>query len=307
LNLPASFIRMIGNTFGERGRLFLMALPGLIEEAAQRWQLTDIHAVPNLSYNFVAFARRPDADVVLKLGVPDPELTSEIRSLRHFAGRCAARLLESDSGRGMLLLERLHPGRQLASFADDAEATRIAAEVMLAIRRPAPSEPGLIQLSSWLMGFSRMQDRSARGTGPLDRRLFDQAAAAARELLAEDHMPMLIHGDLHHFNILDSDRGWVAIDPKGVIGPAAYEVGPFLFNTWVVTGVPADAPRLMAGRLAILSEMLGLERERLRNWGLAHAVLSAIWSLQAREDWRPAMECARILAASQNGPARGGS
>jgi streptomycin 6-kinase len=198
----------------------------------------------------------------------------------------------------MLLLERLYPGEQLSAVTDDAEATRIAARVMLAIRAPAPSEPGLIRLSSWFLGFSRVQDRFARGRGPLDRRLFDQAAAAARELLVEDHLPMLIHGDLHHFNILNSDRGWLAIDPKGVIGPAAYEVGPFLFNTWVVTGVPADAPRLMAQRLAILSEMLSLERERLRNWGLAHAVLSAIWSVEAKEDQRPAMECARILAAS---------
>ena len=298
MNLPASFTRTIRNTFRERGRLFLKALPGLVEEAAQRWQLTDIQAVPSLSYNFVAFARRRDADVVLKLGVPDPELTSEIRSLRHFAGRGTARLLESDSGRGMLLLERLRPGGQLASVADDAGATRIAAEVMLAIRRPTPSEPGFIQLSNWLLGFGRMQDRFAGGTAPLDRGLLDRAAAAARELMAENHAPMLIHGDLHHFNILNSDRGWLAIDPKGVIGPAAYEVGPFLLNPWVATGVPADAPRLMARRLAIFSEMLGLERGRLRDWGLAHAVLSAIWSVEATEDWRPAMDCARILAAS---------
>jgi len=297
LRLPDSFIRTIGNTFGERGRLFLTALPGLIEEAAQRWQLSDIQAVPHLSYNFVAFARRMDADVVLKLGVPDPELTSEIRSLRRFNGRGVARLLESDSGRGMLLLERLHPGAQLATVADDAQATRIAAEVMLAIRRPAPAEPGLIQLSSWCMGFDRLRERFAGGSGPLDRLLFEQAAGAASDLLAEGHAPMLIHGDLHHFNILSSDRGWLAIDPKGVIGPAAYEVGPFLINPWCVTGLAADAPRAMAGRLAILSEMLGLRRDTLRTWGLAHAVLSAVWSVEAAEDWRPAMECARILAA----------
>lgn len=141
MRLPASFTRTIRNTFGERGRLFLKALPGLIEEAEERWQLSDIRPVPNLSYNVVAFARRADADVVLKLGVPDTELTSEIRSLRHFAGRGVARLLESDSGRGMLLLERLRPGAQLSTIADDAEATRIAAEVMLAIRRPPPAVP----------------------------------------------------------------------------------------------------------------------------------------------------------------------
>ena len=79
MNLPRSFTRTVQNTFGERGRLFLHALPELIEEAAARWELSDLQPAPVLSYNFILFARRAGAEVVLKLGVPDRELTSEVR------------------------------------------------------------------------------------------------------------------------------------------------------------------------------------------------------------------------------------
>jgi len=300
MHLPASFIQTIENTFGQRGRLFLRALPTLLEEAAERWQLSEIRPAQQLSYNFIAFARRREAEVVLKLGVPDRELTSEVLSLGYFAGRGAVRLLDSDSEHGMLLLERLRPGAQLASLADDTRATHIAAGIMLALRRPAPPETGLIRLADWFRGLGKFRGQWGGGTGALDAHLFEQAQTASRDFFAEDHVPTLIHGDLHHFNILSSERGWLAIDPKGVIGPAACEVGPFLMNPWAVVGVPPEAPKLMRDRVATLSEALSLEKERIRKWGLAHAVLSAVWSLEVNEDWRPAMECARILAALED-------
>lgn len=296
MKIPASFIQTVQKTFGERGRLFLNALPTLVQEAAERWDLRDLVPAESLSYNYIVFARRGDSDVVLKLGVPDRELTSEVRSLRQFAGRGAVQLLESDSGRGLLLLERLRPGEQLAALPDDRRATRIAAEVMLALRRPVPPETGLIQLSDWFAGLTRIRDRFKDGPGPLDHRLVERAHAVAAELLAEDRLPSLIHGDLHHFNILCSQRGWLAIDPKGVIGPAAFEVGPLLTNPWVVVGLPTDALSLTRDRIAILSEVLGFEPDRIRKWGLAYAVLSAVWSFEAHLEWQPAMECARILA-----------
>jgi len=167
---------------------------------------------------------------------------------------------------------------------------------MLALRRPVPSETGLIQLSDWFAGLTRIRDRLKDSPGPLDYRLVERAQAFAAELLAEDRLPSLIHGDLHHFNILSSQRGWLAIDPKGVIGPVAFEVGPLLMNPWVVVGLPPNALSLARDRIAILSEVLGFEPDRIRKWGLAYAVLSAVWSFEDNLDWQPAMECARILA-----------
>ena len=296
MNLPADFQQTVQAAYGPRGQAFLNSLPELVHEAARRWGLTDLCPATNLSYNFVEFANCRGQEVVLKLGVPHRELTSEIASLRIFEGRGTVRLLEADAELGMLLLERLRPGQMLASLTDDAQATHIAADVMLSLRRPGTADPSLIRLQDWLDGFHRLRARFEGGTGPLDRRLVEHAEAEALDFFREEYQPTLIHGDLHHFNILSSERGWLAIDPKGVVGPAAYEVGPFLINPWVVSSWPPDAPRLTQTRIAILSERLGLDERCLLEWGMAHAVLSACWSLEDNQDWQPAMQCARLFS-----------
>jgi streptomycin 6-kinase len=299
VNLPGPFIQTIENAFGPRGRDFLQSLPDLVAEAGRRWQLTDVQPVSNLSYNYVATARRAGREVVLKLGVPDREFISEIVALRLFDGRGAARLLEADEDRSMFLLERLRPGELMAALRDDAQATHIAADVLLALWRPAPANDKLIQLSDWFKGFAGLRQRFEGGTGPLNRRMVERAEAAVKGFFGEPYVPTLMHGDLHHFNILSSERGWLAIDPKGVIGPAAYEVGPLLINPWLVTGLHPETPQLLQNRIAILSEHLGFEKERIREWGLAHALLSAWWSLADNEDWQPASKFAEILAEAR--------
>jgi streptomycin 6-kinase len=296
VDLPQDFILTIQNTYGRAGDRFLNSLPDFINEAASRWNLTGLQAVPNLSYNFVAFAKDGDRQVVLKIGVPCRELTSEITALRLFDGRGTARLLVADEPRGMFLLERLQPGRMLADFDDDEQAVHIAADVMLALWRAAPSGRNLIQLSDWFKGFKQLRDRFAGGTGPFNEELVGRAEGLVQELFAEDYAPMLIHGDLHHFNILTSGPGWLAIDPKGVIGPAAYEVGPLLLNPWKDLGDGTAILHMTQRRIAILSERLGFERERIRAWGLAHAVLSAWWSLEDNAGWEYAMNFAGLLA-----------
>ena len=261
-----------------------------------------VEPLSDLSYNFVAFAQRSGQQVVLKIGVPHRELTSEIAALRCFDGRGVVHLLAADEERSAFLLERLQPGAVLATLADDELATHLAADVMLRLWRPAPQvaaiheSPLLIPLTDWFKGFDRLRLRFAGGTGPLDRGLVERAERAAADFLAEDHMPMLIHGDLHHFNILSSQRGWLAIDPKGVIGPAGYEVGALLLNPVPELPRRPDLPQITARRIAILSERLGMDRERIRLWGLAHAVLSAWWTIEANGTGvEEPMRCAELL------------
>jgi streptomycin 6-kinase len=296
VKIPAAFARTVQETFGEQGTVFLHALPTLIDEAAARWELKRLRPADQLSYHYIVFARRGDAEVVLKLGVPNRELTSEVHTLRHFGGRGAARLLDSDSGRGMFLLERLLPGLPLATVTDDAEATQIAAELMLQFLRPAPEDSDLLQLPDWLKGFKRFRASHKGGTGPLDAGLFKQAESVAREIMKDEYRPTLLHGDLHHSNILSSGARWAAIDPKGVVGPAAYEVGALLLNPRERIKAADDLAGLMRRRIAILAEVLGIEKGRIGRYGIAHAVLSAVWSVEENGDWRGAMECGRVLA-----------
>ena len=216
-------------------------------------------------------------------------------ALRYFDGKGAVRLLEADEERVMFLLERLQPGHMLTTVNDDDQATQIAADVMLRLWRPAPTEGAFIPLSDWFKGLEKLHRRFEGGTGPLEKSLVERAEHSVANFFSEDYTSMLIHGDLHHFNILSSGNSWLAIDPKGVIGPAAYEVGPLLMNPLGFLN-RSDAVQITERRIDILSERLGFERERIREWGIAHAVLSAWWSLEDTMDWKYSMRCAEIIA-----------
>jgi len=326
MNLPPEFITTITNTFGEDGKLFIADLPALIDEASQRWGLTNIQPVQNLSYNFVAFAHRSSSalrsaqgEVVLKMGVPNREMRSEMAALRLFNGEGACRLLDYDEEKYWMLLERLNPGVMLSTLEDDEQATHIAVQVMKRIWRPLEHvtlseakslrddgrDPSLslrvtydkfIRLSDWFEGLKKLRAMFDGSTGPLNEKLVDRVENSVKDFFVENHMPVLMHGDFHHFNVLSSGRGWLVIDPKGVLGPAGYEVGPLMMNPWGDLLNGSNYRLLTEKRIDILREHLGFERERIRGWSLAHAVLSAWWGIEDKTGWEYAMCFAEMIA-----------
>jgi streptomycin 6-kinase len=312
LNLPLEFISNIEGVFGGAGKQFLASLPVLIDQASQRWGLTDVQPSPTLSYNFVAFASRGKEQVVLKLGVPNDEMKSEIAALRLFNGEGACRLIDYDEDKCWMLLERLKPGAMLVTLENDEEATHIAAELMQKIWRPLESLESanslaelqervstlqrFIKLTDWFDGLKKLRSRFSGGTGPFDQKLVERVEHSVKEFFIENHKPVLMHGDFHHFNILSSERGWLVIDPKGVIGPACYEVGPLLINPWDDLLKMPNYRQMTERRIDILHEHLGFERERIREWGLAHAILSAWWSIEDHGQWQFAAWFAEMIA-----------
>ncbi len=278
MQLPDSFIHTIRTAFEKDGETFLAALPSLIEEASQRWGLSDVQAVPNLSYNFVAFAKQGKHKVILKLGVPNDEIVSEMNTLKLFNGEGACQLLDCDEEKGMLLLERLQPGQMLADLENDDERTHIAMDVMLKLTRPAPENGQFLLLADWFAELKNLRPKFAGGTGPFPREIFERVEALLPELFAEDDI-RLIHGDFHHYNILSSERGWLVIDPKGVVGPAGYEIGPLMTNPFGILMDRTNFKVQTERRVDIIYERTGWAREKIINWALAHSVLSAYWDL----------------------------
>lgn len=297
LDLPPVLASNILSAFGARGEAWLEALPHLLEQTSQRWNLTLSPAFEALSYNYVCPVRCADgSEAVLKLGVPDPELTSEIAALQLYAGRGAARLLQADAEKGALLLERLRPGRMLAEIEDDDRATEIGAEVMRALWRPALSENQFLTIEGWAAGLKKIPERYPQGS-PLPRELVDLANGLFAELLPSQTARMVLHGDFHHYNVLSSGSGWLAIDPKGLLAEPEYEVTSFLRNPFDLVERP-DALRVTERRIAILCERLGFDRKRVRQWAIAHAVLSAWWDVEFDGDASRAsgsLRCAEIF------------
>jgi streptomycin 6-kinase len=273
----------------------------LIDECEARWSVAVGRPLPDLTYNYVAPATGSDGrPLILKLGVPNPELWTEIDALRLYEGRGCAQLVAWDREEGALLLERLQPGMPLSRLCaeDDERATSIAAGVMRALWRPVPAVHDFPTVGRWAAGFQRLRRRFDGGTGPLAEARVQQAETLFADLLASAGKPVLLHGDLHHDNILDAgERTWRAIDPKGVVGEPAYEVGALLRNPFPALLSLPQPERILARRLDQVSETLGLDRQRLLDWAFAQAVLSAWWCLEDGVPcWEGMLACAELLA-----------
>lgn len=303
LNVPDEFIRLTRSLHGEAGRLWLDGLPDLVERCAARWSLKVGPPFPSLSYNYAAPAEGPGGvRLVLKIGVPVAELLSEMEALRLFDGRGAARLVDADAEWGALLLERLEPGTSLVELCEvnDEAATGAAAGVMQRLRRPVPEGHSFPTAARWGEGLRRLRERFGGGTGPFPRRLLEEAESLFAELLGSADESVLTHGDLHHGNILASTRElWLAIDPKGLVAEPAYEVGALLRNPLPQLLRRSHPVRVTERRIAQLSEELGLERARVRGWGLAQAVLSEWWTIEdTGELGKFGLAVAEVLAAT---------
>lgn len=296
--VPLSLQQTTLELYGEHGADWLRRLPDLIAACERRWSLTALPPFPGLSYNYVAPAVQADGtDVVLKLGVPNPELVTEIEALRFYGGRGAVQLLEADFEWGALVMERLKPGVMLTAVADDEQATAIAAGVMRQLWRPAPAEHSFPTVARWAAGLKELRQQFDGGTGPFAVTLVEMAEGLFADLLASMDAPVVLHGDLHHYNILTAERQpWMVIDPKGVVGEAAYEVGALLRNPFDLLEKP-NPGRILARRVEQLAEELELDRARVVGWGMAQAVLSAWWSFGDHgHGWEWTMTVAEHLA-----------
>lgn len=192
-------------------------------------------------------------------------------------GEGAARLLARQDG--ALLLERATGGGSLAEMARDGEddmACRRLCEVAVRLHAPRPGPPPeLVPLGPW---FQALAPTAAAQGGILTR-----CAAAAHGLLAAPREVGVLHGDLHHGNVLDfGARGWLAIDPQGLLGERGFDFANIFTNPDLAdpTQPVATRPGRFARRLEVVAEAAGLERRRLLLWILAWAGLSAAWFLE---------------------------
>ncbi|WP_422771722.1 aminoglycoside phosphotransferase family protein [Plantactinospora sp. WMMC1484] len=288
--------------WGAAGARWLAELPRALAELAADWELT-VGEQYELSYHFVVAVTGADGrPAVLKLGVPSGEsLRTEAAALAAFAGQGAVRLLRADLDRGALLLERAEPGGRLRDLVPgrDDEATAVAARVLRRLAVPPPPDCPLPDLVGYAVGFDGYLAAHGDG-GPLPADLVRRAGGLMRELCASAPGRVVLHGDLHHDNILCAEREpWLAIDPHGVVGDPGFEIGALLYNPEPEDRDPA-LTALVPARVEQLADLLAMPIDRVVGWGFVMAVLSDVWTA---EDWTPgarspasrALDVARLL------------
>jgi streptomycin 6-kinase len=296
---PSSCAPQIIGCHGTIGTEWLQQLPDLLATYAERWALTIMPPFKDLSYNYVAPALRENGmHVVLKAGVPHRELYQEIQALQHFDGHGMVQLLEADIDRGVFLLERLSPGLPLTSLEQDQRATHIATQVMRKLWKPAPSHHTFATVAGWAAGLDRLRASFAGGTGPFPGEIVDMAEGLFSELLNPTSEVTLIHGDMHHLNILSSEREpWLAIDPKGVVGNPLYDIATFA-SSLPQPESESHIKTTLARRVAQLADGLCVDPAQIIRWGLAQSVLSGWWNFEdLGRGWEEPLARAELYAS----------
>jgi streptomycin 6-kinase len=250
----------------------------MIEELLARWELVPAGDPVETRSSVLAPVSWRGRPAMLKVA----RIEEERRGgglMEWWAGEGAAPVLQRE---GNALLMARAEGGDLAGLADD-EATKILCDVAVRLHaaRSKP-RPELMPLSQW---FRALEPAAMAHGGVLA-----ECVAVARDLLAAQEQAIPLHGDLHHENVLDFGvRGWLAIDPKGLIGDRAFDYANLFFNP---RHEPAKAN--FQQRADQVGRLAGLDRARLLRWIAAWGGLSAAFSIEDGDPPEDAMEIAQM-------------
>ena len=281
------------------GADWLRRLPRLIGECAGAWSLELGPPFEPAHISYVAGARRADGtEAVLKLNFPEPESEQETDALAWWGGDGAVRLLEHDADRRALLVERCRPGTQLWAVADEVEANRIAAGGLRRLWKPAPRDHPYRLLADETARWQEEIPPSWQRVGrPCPRALIDEFVAHCLELAPSQRGLVVCHQDLHGGNVLAATREpWLAIDPKPLVGEREFDAASLLRDRRGELLADPHPERRLRARLDQLSSELDLDRERIRGWGIVHALA---WGLDDDGYEAAHLECARLLTEAR--------
>ena len=207
----------------------------------------------------------------------EDEFLPGLDALMLYGGRGMVRVLEAARDDRVILMERVVPGETLWRAPIDAALEAIAS-VMTKLRAVPPTGHSFPDTRSHQRAWPNHR-RLYGGAGPIDADLFEIGERLFVDLCDSSAAPVVLHGDLHYGNVLSSDReGWLAIDPKGVSGEPCCEVRKLFGNRVDELYKSSDPVRAMRRRVDTVADLTGFDRERVRGWALAQAVLSEVWT-----------------------------
>ncbi len=254
---------------------WLEDLPDLVAHLEREWSITVGRPYDGATEAFVARARLDDGTpAVLKLTVPRPgeAARTEITALRLVNGQGCVRLLRADAARGAMLLERL--GRSLYQLAlPIGRRHEILCSAAARVWRPAPGcgLPTGAEKGRWLADF--IMATWTELDRPCSERAIDHAlACAARRIDAhDDERAVLVHGDVHQWNVLEAAGGFRLIDPDGLLAEAEYDMG-ILMREDPLELLEGDA----RGRARWLALRTGLDAAAIWEWGVVERVSTGL-------------------------------
>ncbi|MFE0516037.1 aminoglycoside phosphotransferase family protein [Streptomyces sp. NPDC058964] len=284
---PQRLVRALGET-APQGDDWLEKLPEAARQAVALRELTvERVQVPGGRSSLVVLVRRPDGNpAVLKLAPPRARPESERAALAHWDGLGAVQLLESRTGEGVLLLERLHPDVSLRSL-PEAKALLEAAGTLrrLWVEPPGDDAAHHFETVAERTGRQAVAMRASGLADPEAGRLVESALAAREELLATPPEHRLLHGTFRQSKVLAGERSpWLAVGPDPVVGECAFDLARLVRDRVEDLIASPSGAATTRRRIKRLAESLEVDQERLRGWTLFRAVESGVRARRVGRD-----------------------
>ncbi|MCV3240346.1 aminoglycoside phosphotransferase family protein [Mesorhizobium sp. ZC-5] len=251
-----------------------------------RWNVSDPVLVAETFSSRIWKVRLEDGGiaVVKDLKVFD-DVWDELRGAYYLSWRDGAGSVRLLGLEGQRMLLEYAGERMLAhdlAQHGDRQATEIAAEVMAELlsssKRPLPPELQPLRERFTSLFKKAKTDRDAGQPS-----LYVEAAGLAQHLLDNPHEVRALHGDLHHDNIMRGPRGWLAIDPKGILGDPGFDAANFFYNPLERDDLCLD-PERIADMATVFARTVGQNPRAILDHGVAWGCLSASWHAEDGND-----------------------
>jgi len=263
--------------YNDEGKEWLDSLPEITAKIANEHSLSGLTPVNNMTFNYVASGYQNDNPIILKIGMNSKALAKEASCLKAFAKHAVAEVIAHDDN--MIIMQRAVPGSTLKDhFPDnDIDATKILCASIKELHKASiPESHNFFSLSELFKTLDQKLD--------IPDEILNKAKHLREDLLKSTTKEVLLHGDLHHDNILKNGDNWLVIDPKGFIGDPAFEPAAYLCNP-IPELLQENHPReIIENRINICSVKLGIDSRRISDWLYAKSVLCWAWSLEDNLD-----------------------
>lgn len=247
------------NIYGAEGKQWLDSLPDITAKIANQHNLSALTPVNNMTFNYVASGYQNDKPIILKIGMNGKALTKEASCLKTFEKHAVAEVIAHDDN--MIIMQRAVPGNTLKdNFPDnDIDATKILCASIKELHKASiPESHNFLSLSELFKTLDQKLD--------IPDEILSKAKHLRDKLLSTTKKEILLHGDLHHDNILKNGDSWLVIDPKGFIGDPAFEPAAYLCNP-IPELLQENKPcEIIENRINICSAELDIDSRRIADW-----------------------------------------
>jgi streptomycin 6-kinase len=265
------------NIYGREGETWLKLLQSNVDKICSKYHVLNISPVDNMTFNYVASGFINKKPIMIKYGLNQAALAKEAACLKAFSCYGGIEYIADEAN--LIIMERAMPGDTLKhSFpSEDEKGTSIMCHLLQKLHKaPISKHNNFYHLHTLYQVFDKFDD--------LPKTVLNQACQLRNEMFSKRNKKVLLHGDLHHDNIIKHKDNYVVIDPKGFIGDPLYDVAAFIINPIPDLLDNHQVKHLIRQRIEICSSILGASEKDITKWTYLKALLCWIWVKQDNLD-----------------------